>query len=321
LEAMSRNTLARTVGKIQRVPLREVWKHEALDFTTWLRENIDVLNDALSLSLTNPEREQAAGNFSVDLVAEDESGEPVIVENQLGKSDHDHLGKLMTYLVVRGAKTAVWIVSEPRPEHVSTISWLNESSSPVSFYLVKVEAIRIGESPPAPLLTKVVGPSEESKEVGESKKEWAERYNVRRRFWAELLESAKRHTRLHANISPSRYSWVSTSAGMSGLEFNYTVRQHDAGVELYIDRGKEAGTENERIFDLLAASREAIEEVFGEPLDWQRLDDSRACRIKRVVELGGYRDEPEWPEIHEAMIDAMIRLERALKPHINKLRL
>src|SRR5215208_5803269 len=256
-----------TVGKIQRVPLREVWKHEALNFTTWLRDNIDVLSDALNLSLINPEREQAAGDFSVDLVAEDESGDPVIVENQLEKSDHDHLGKLLTYLVAIGAKTAVWIVSEPRPEHVSTISWLNESS-PASFYLVKVEAIRIGDSPAAALLTEVVGPSEESRELGETKKELAERYTLRRRFWTELLKKAASRIALHSSISPSRYNWIGTSAGISGLGFNYSVRQHDAGVELYIDRGKETSAENERIFDQLLAARESIEEVFGEPLDW-----------------------------------------------------
>ncbi len=121
------------VGKIQRVPLREVWKHEALGFTRWLQENIDVLNDALEddleLSLGSVEREQSAGDFSVDLVAEDESGNPVIIENQLEKSDHDHLGKLLTYLVLLEAKTAIWLVSKPRPEHISAIAWLNESSS------------------------------------------------------------------------------------------------------------------------------------------------------------------------------------------------
>ena len=73
------------IGKIERVPLRDLWKHEAYDFTTWLQENIDILNDALGLSLSNPEREQSAGSFNVDLVAEDEAGNPVIIENQLEK--------------------------------------------------------------------------------------------------------------------------------------------------------------------------------------------------------------------------------------------
>ena len=89
---------AATIGKLQRVALREVWKHEAHDFTQWLQENIDVLNDALELTLVNVDREQDTGSFSIDLVAEDEGGGTVIIENQLEKSNHDHLGKLITYL-------------------------------------------------------------------------------------------------------------------------------------------------------------------------------------------------------------------------------
>jgi RecB family endonuclease NucS len=113
-----------------------------LDFTQWLQENIDVLNSALDLTLVNVDREQAAGSFSIDLVAEDEGGGMVIIENQLEKSNHDHLGKLITYLTAIGAKAAIWIVSDPRPEHVAAITWLNESGS-ASFYMVKVEAVRM----------------------------------------------------------------------------------------------------------------------------------------------------------------------------------
>ena len=117
------------IGKIERIPLRDVWKHEARDFNRWIQENIDVLNDIIDLNLVNPECEHSAGAFSVDLVAEDEGGNPVIIENQLDKSNHDHLGKIITYVVAVDAKTAIWIVSDPRPEHVNAISWLNESSS------------------------------------------------------------------------------------------------------------------------------------------------------------------------------------------------
>src|SRR6266576_3366972 len=131
------------IGKLERVPLREVWEHEAYDFTQWLQENIDVLNTALDLNLVNVDREQAAGSFSIDLVAEDEGGGTVIIENQLEKSNHDHLGKLITYMSALGAKAAVWIVSDPRPEHVAAVAWLNESSS-ADFYMVKVEAVKIG---------------------------------------------------------------------------------------------------------------------------------------------------------------------------------
>src|SRR4051794_2543054 len=94
------------IGKIERVPLREIWRHEALDLTTWLEENIDVLDDALGLSLADVRREQSAGAFSVDLVAEDGSGGTVIIENQLERSDHDHLGKLITYTAFMDAQAA-----------------------------------------------------------------------------------------------------------------------------------------------------------------------------------------------------------------------
>mgnify|MGYP000103092750 FL=1 len=158
------------IGKIERIKLRDVWKHEALDLTTWLQENIEILNEAIDLNISNPEIEKSAGSFKVDIVAEDDSGNPVIIENQLEKSDHEHLGKLITYLVAMEAKTAIWIVSDPRPEHLASISWLNESSS-ANFYLLKLEAIKIGGSSPAPLLTLIVGPSEEGIEVGKAKKE------------------------------------------------------------------------------------------------------------------------------------------------------
>lgn len=306
------------VGKLRRVPLRDVWKHEAFDFTAYMRDNIDVLNDAIDRNLSSPESEQSAGTFSVDLVAEDEAGNPVVIENQLGKSDHDHLGKLITYLTALEAKTGIWIVADPRPEHVGAITWLNESSAN-SFYLLKLEAVKIEESEPAPLLTLIVGPSEESREIGKTKKELAERYLIRENFWTGLLERAKEKTKLHANISPSRESWIAAGAGKSGLIYSYVIRQHNTNVELYIDRGKDSDEENKAIFGELAANKDEIEEKFGGPLEWQRLEGKRACRIKKQLDIGGYRDDEKWPEIQDTMLDAMIRLDKALKPHIAKL--
>jgi hypothetical protein len=309
------------IGKIQRVPLREVWKHEALDLTKWLQDNIEVLNEPLDLSLSNAEREQSAGDFNVDLVAEDEDGSLVVIENQLEKSDHAHLGKLITYLTAIGAKKAVWIVAEPRPEHVAAITWLNEGSA-AAFYLLKIEGIRISGSDPAPLLTLIVGPSEQGREVGATKKELAERYDLRQHFWTQLLKRAKDKSKLHANISPSQHGWISAGSGKRGVGFNYAILKHEGAVELYIDRGKEAGDESKIIFDSLAASKDAIEKEFGGPLEWQRLEGKRACRIKKIIPLGGYRDdESKWPSIQDAMIDAMICLERAFKPYIAKLQL
>lgn len=306
------------IGKIKHVPLREVWKHEALDFTKWLEENLDVLSDKIGISLLNVEREKNAGDFNVDLVAEDENGNPVIIENQLAKSDHDHLGKIITYLTVIEAKAAIWIVSEPRSEHIKAISWLNESSA-ASFYLLKVQAIQIDDSKPAPLLTLIVGPSDDARHIGERKKEMSERYGLREQFWSQLLAYSRTQTKLFSTISPTRRNWISTGAGLSGLGFNYAITQQEAYIELYIDRGKDSDDENLQIFQQIREHRHEIESQFGGPLDWQELENKRACRIRKTIS-GGYRDpESNWPDIHRRMVDTMVRLENALTPYIKKL--
>jgi hypothetical protein len=309
------------IGKLERVPLRQVWEHEAHDFTQWLQENIDVLNTALDLNLVNVDREQAAGSFSIDLVAEDEGGGTVIIENQLEKSNHDHLGKLITYLTGMGAKAAIWIVSDPRPEHVAAVAWLNESSS-AAFYMVKVEAVRIGDSPAAPLFTLIVGPSEDAKDVGQTKKEIAERYGIRKRWWSTLIERSATVNKLHAHITPGEYSWIGASSGVRGLNLNYVVTQDECAAELYIDRGKDAEEENKSIFDQLFAHKAEIDAAFGEALSWEPLEGKRAYRIRHTQSGGGYRSpEDKWPGLQDAIIKDMDRLEKALRPHLKQLKL
>lgn len=303
------------IGKITKVPLRNIWKHEAKDFTSWLQNNIDVLNQVIDFQLSNVEREQSTGNFNVDLVAEDDDGNPVIIENQLEKSNHDHLGKVITYLASIGASKAIWIVSEPRQEHIKAISWLNESTA-AEFYLIKIEGIKIGNSEPAPLLTLIVGPSEEVREAGETKKEYAERHHYRKRFWTYLLERAKSKTHLHSNISPNIYSWIGTGAGIAGVGYNYVIGQHDAKVELYIDKDKNDGKENKAIFDQLHANRGKIESAFGGELSWERLDNRRASRIAKHFPNLGYKDEDRWDQLADEMIQNMIKLEKALSPYL-----
>ena len=246
------------IGKIEKVELRDVWKHEAHDFTAWLENNMDILNGVLDFQLTNPSREHGTGNFSVDIVAEDDSGNIVVIENQLEKSNHDHLGKLITYLAAVGATKAIWIVTEPRQEHIKAVSWLNESEL-AEFYLLKIEGIKIGKSEPAPLVTLIVGPSEEVREAGETKKQFADRHYERKEFWKLLLDKAKTKTKLHSNISPGMYNWAGTGAGFSGIGYNYTIGQHYAKVELYIDHDRTTGEGNKRTFDFLFGHKEEIE--------------------------------------------------------------
>jgi len=303
-------------GRIERVPLRTAWRHEAYDFTTWLADNIDVLNEVIDVPLVSAEREQAAGAFSVDLVAEDRSGDTVVIENQLERSDHDHLGKLITYLSMYDAAKAIWIVAEPRPEHVTAVTWLNQSSA--EFYLLKAEAIQIGGSPPALLLTRIVGPSAEARQVGVQKKELGERHELRYRFWQQLLETAREHTRLHANVSPTNDTWVAAGSGRSGITFNYVIWQHKSAVELYIDQGEVQ--RNSQVFEALVEDRERIEAEFGGVLDWQALEGKRACRVRATVASEGYRDpEGVWPGTQRALAEAMARFESALKARIQAL--
>jgi hypothetical protein len=307
------------ISRLAKVPLRQLWAHEARDFTSWLAQDLDLLGEKLNIELTLLEQEASAGPFSADILAEDGSGSPVVIENQLECTDHNHLGKLITYMSNLGAKTAVWITSDPRPEHERAVHWLNEVlPADAAFYLLKVEAYRIDDSAPAPLFAVVAGPTAEAKQAGRQKKDLAERHYLRLEFWQQLLEQAKRKTRLHAKISPQTNNWISAGAGKSGVSYYYVIRMTDADVELYIDR--ENAEENKHIWDSLFAAKADIERVFGGPLEWLRQDDLRASRIVYKVSAGGLRDREHWATIQERMVDAMVRLERALKVHIQELK-
>ncbi len=307
------------IAKLEPVPLRELWKHEALDFTTWLAENLDFVSDKIGFDLTFVEREKSAGDFSVDILAETGEGDLVVIENQLERTDHDHLGKLITYMANLDAKIAIWITSQPRPEHEKAVQWLNETlPADTGFYLLRMEAFRIENSPSAPLFTLVSGPSMESREIGKQKKELAERYVLRLRFWEALLQRLQGRTKLHANITPNKDNWLGTGAGRSGLGYNYIILMKGARVELYIDTGNEEI--NKRIFDELITHRTEIEAAFGEPLDWQRLEGRRACRVAYHIEGIGLKDEDHWPQLQDKMIAAMIRFEKAFRPWIKQLR-
>jgi len=309
--------LSSSVGRLNRVPIRNVWNDEANAFTPWLRDNIEVLGETLDIELSAEERETKIGDFEADILAEDSSGDRVVIENQFGKSDHDHLGKAFTYFANIGAKTLVWICEEPRQEHIEAVEWLNKARSDVSFYLVKVDAFRIGDSDPAPLFTVISGPSEESRSIGETEEELAERHIRRLEFWRQLLSRSEGRLDLFANVSPSKENWISAGSGKSGLHYVFVVKMRSARVELYF--GRATKDENKKLFDALYGKREQIESVFGGPLDWQRLSDRKASRIAKIFEGIGLKDEEKWGELRDKLIDAMIGLRRALQDHIRGL--
>jgi len=192
------------IGKMERVDLREVWKNEARDFTSWLFDNIEILGEELNISISPVEKEKNVGSFSADILAESEEGDPILIENQLEKTDHNHLGQLLTYVSNLEAKKAIWISKEPRSEHERAIEWLNELTSDVDFYLVKIEAFRIGDSDPAPKFTIIAGPTESGKVAGSEKKELAERHKKRLKFWEGLLKINKDKTKYFSNCKSQK---------------------------------------------------------------------------------------------------------------------
>jgi hypothetical protein len=306
------------VSRLKRVPVRHVWRNEERDFTPWLKENIDILAEALGMELSVVEREAKVGEyFEVDLLAEGPNGDYVVIENQFGKSNHDHLGKLVTYLTNYEAKTALWICEDPQPEHIEAIDWLNKNTPPdVAFYLIKLEVFQIENSPPAPHFSIVSQPSKQIKEAGAMAGELAERHVKRLEFWKQLLEKNRGKTDLFSAVSPSKECWLTTGAGKSGLGYVYVILMDSARIELYIDTGD--ANKNKKIFDELHKKKQEIETDFGGELEWQRLDDKRASRIAKTVTNKGLKDIDDWSSIQDKMIDTMIRFEKALAKHIRQ---
>jgi hypothetical protein len=313
--------MSQNIEKLQSVSLREVWKNEAKDFSSWLFNNIEILGEALNINLTAINKEENVGPFSADIVAEDENGQKVLIENQLQQTDHDHLGKILTYTANLDAKIAIWISSHPREEHEKAIDWLNQRSSDVSFYLVKIEAYKIGNSNPAPKFTIIAEPSEESKAIGEEKKEDAKRQSLIKGFWEKLLEKAKEKTDLHINISPGIYSYIQTSARKNGVYYQYVITNKYGDAQIYLDKGKDFAEPNiNKIrFDELYNHKKEIEKIFGGELSWERLDNARASRIAVYFKDSGLANKEKWDELQDKMIDAMVRLEKATKTLISQL--
>ncbi|MEZ5339633.1 MAG: hypothetical protein R3F46_15395 [bacterium] len=175
-------------GRVERLPVRDVWPHEALAFTPWLSQNLDVIGELVGLELSLESIEQTLENFRVDIIASDARGRSVVIENQFGDSDHKHLGQLLSYYASWNADVAIWIVEKARAEHVKAVSVMNEHF-PADFYLIQVEAIRIGDSLPALLPTLIYGPSPETRQAAIASRELEERKADYRSFWSGAVSA------------------------------------------------------------------------------------------------------------------------------------
>jgi len=309
------------VTKLKKIKIQNEWKKEDKDFTPWLVENINLLNEQIGLNLHDPKKETKLINFRPDIVADDEEGK-VIIENQFNSSDHDHLGKLLTYLSnVEETKKAIWIVEEAKTEHINSIRWLNENVESCSFYLVKVQLFKIkDEDEPAVKFDLISGPDETTKTTGKIKREDAEREKRRFQFWSLFLEKAKTKTDLYSGITAGKHSYITTGAGTRGIGYVCVVRESDCQAELYIDRGKEKSEENLKIFKMFQKNKDKIEKKFGDKLKWEELPNRRACRIIKTSDVGGWANEETWDKAHDVLIDYAIRIEKTFDEYIDLIR-
>lgn len=303
-------------GALQKLDLRSVWPHEAGDFTPWLAEHLEALGAALGLDLELVTREADVGDFSLDILARDLStGRNVIIENQLAPTDHDHLGKLLTYASAYDAFAVVWVAQEIRDEHRQALEWLNQrTGANTGFFGVIIEVIRIDSSKPAYTFKPVVFPNEWQKESAGEARPPSSRQEAYRHFFQALIDELRdRHHFTAARLGQAQ-NWYSFASGRSGISYsaNFPKGGQTARVELYIDLGDVDATK--ALFDHLLARRSEVESAFGEPLEWERLDARRACRIASYFP-GSISDTPErLAQVRAAMVDRLLRLKKAIGP-------
>jgi len=277
----------------------------------------------LGIELTVLEREKWVGDFRVDLLCLDSFGRRVIVENQLEPTDDKHLGQVLTYLVNLEANVAIWVATDPRPEHQRVIDWLNENTGDnANFYLARIEAIRIGDSLYAPLFTLLAQPNRQLTEIGATKKQLAgetsEIAMLRQEFWSTFLSRARGRTHLLDGKRAGTHYGLWVGAGMTGLTLGYLILKDGAGIELYIDLGDQQ--HNKAVFDTLMQHRDEIETNLGYSLDWRRLDELRASRLLKKLGTGSIYDKDQWGTIQDELIEGMNQLDHVLRPYIARLR-
>ena len=305
------------IGKLKEVDIRELWKHEQYDFSEWLskKENIENLNEILGLTLIDISKETYVGSYRCDLFAKDETtGIKVIIENQLETSNHDHLGKIITYASGLDAKVVVWIVKEAREEHRSAIEWLNNNTNnSVNFFLIEIHAYRIGESDPAPMFQVIEQPNDFIKNNKSSSRDESmnKSQSQRLEFWNQfnnvIIERGKPFNVRKATTD----HWYNVAIGTSDAHIDITLVNKDSliGVELYI-------TDNKELFDKLYERKEDIESELGFNLDWRRLDNSKASRIVYCIKGLNFDDHSNYNELMNKTIDLAVLMRSVFKKYI-----
>ncbi len=312
----------RNLSKLERVLLREAWKHEAGDFTPWLAEsdNLNMLADALGLSeLVLVAIEHWVGDFKLDILCTD-GDEQVIIENQLEETNHKHLGQIISYAAGIGAKKVVWVAESFRPEHATALQFLNDNTTDnLSFFGVQIELWRIGNSPLAPKFEIVVKPNDWAKSGREQARAALTASPIKllqQKFWLALIERLAKSAPQIRPQKPRPQHWLNNSIGRSGFGLNIIANTRDKrlGVELWIP-----GIDAKKHFANLSLKKKDIESQLGFELDWQELPDSLACRIATWYPHASIEDEGRWNEYLDWLTQRLVKMDQVLRPIVRVL--
>lgn len=270
------------LGKLKKVDLRSIWNNEARDFSTWLskEENLFSLGEEIGIDLSLIETEASVGRYSVDILAEEENtGKKIIIENQLEITDHDHLGKIITYASGYDAEIILWIVKDVRDEHKQAIDWLNDhTDEKINLFIIKIELWKIGESPVAPKFQVISKPNDWAKAIrGSSKSNLTETKLLQLDFWNRFKEySLNQKTKLKLRKAYPQH-WYDISIGISKAHISLIADTQNNLVrcELYIPDSKE-------LYHKFFENKEKIESELNEKLEWYELLEKKASRIVLV---------------------------------------
>ena len=303
------------LGTLKSIPLRDVWKNEASEFTPWLSDNIGALGEAGGLELEFERREAPVGDFSLDILAtEVGTNRRVVIENQFGATDHDHLGKLLTYAAGYDADVVIWITEALRDEHRQAMEWLNRrTGSETGFFGVVVQVLQIDDSRLAYQFEVVVRPSEWRKSTIASVQAVSGRQLKYKEYFQRVIDKLREeHSFTRARIAGPQ-NWISFSSGVTGIWPGASFAQGKrARVEVYIDRSNY--DENKRIFDTLKNRAKELEAAFGAPLAWERLEDRRASRVA-TYRPGSIDDtSKDLAQIEAWMIERLLAIKAIMVP-------
>lgn len=313
---MDTMNIEKKLGRLEEVNIRELWAHEQYNFSNWLskNENIELLNDIVGLTLTDIDKEVYVGAYRCDLVAIDETtGIKVIIENQLEATNHDHLGKIITYASGLDANVVIWIVKEAREEHKSAIEWLNNNmAKEISFFLLEIHAYKIGDSLPAPKFEIIEEPNDFVKNTISSKgDELTKIESERLNFWTEFNHLLAERGKPFPTRKATTNQWYDIALGTSEAHVSITLVNQNGtiGIDIYIN-------DNKDLFDELFAQKDEIETKLGFPMVWERLDEKKASKVKYSIPGFSFTKKENHPELMEELIDKVQIIRNIFKGYV-----